>query len=157
MANVSIGDQAPDFSLPNQKGNIISLSSYRGKSPVVVYFYPKNETPGCTAEACGFRDSYEDFVAEGAEVIGISADSQKSHAAFASNRQLPFQLCSDRDHQVSKQYGVKGGMFGLMPGRETFVIDRNGTIRHRFSSQMQIDRHISEALEVVKELNKVAG
>jgi len=152
MGKLQVGDSAPDFTLPNQEGKPISLADYRGRQHVVVYFYPKDETPGCTAEACGFRDSYEDFVAAGAEVIGISADSQASHANFASRRHLPFQLCSDPDRAVAKRYGVKAQLMGLIPGRETFVVDKMGKIRHCFSSQLQIDRHIQDALAVIQQL-----
>lgn len=156
MAALRPGDSAPDFTLPNQVGEPVSLAEYRGKRHVVVYFYPKDDTPGCTAEACGFRDRYEAFVEAGAEVIGISADSQASHARFASQRQLPFQLCSDPDRSVARRYGVQAQLFGLLPGRETFVIDREGIVQHHFSSQLQIDRHISDALAVIERLEKTA-
>ena len=132
----------------NQDGEKISLNQYSGK-PLVVY-YPKDETPGCTAEACAFRDQYEDFKDAGAEVIGISADSVESHKSFATNRRLSFQLLSDPDGKVAKSYGVKGALFGLIPGRETLVIDSNGTIRHHFTSQINIKGHITEALDVIQ-------
>lgn len=148
---MKIGDTAPDFSLPNQEGENIQLSDFKGKQHVVLYFYPKDETPGCTKEACSFRDSYEAFKDAGAEVIGVSADSVKSHKAFASNRRLPFQLLSDRSKKVAKSYGVSG-FLGLLPGRETFVIDKEGVIRHHFSSQLQIGRHIDDALKVLQGL-----
>jgi peroxiredoxin Q/BCP len=149
---MKVGDIAPDFKLPNQEGKTIQLSDYRGKQHLVVYFYPKDETPGCTKEACTFRDSYEAFKDAGAEVIGISADSVASHQAFATNRRLPFQLLSDTNNAVRKSYGVSGNMFGLMPGRETFVIDKEGVIRHRFASQFNIGKHIDDALEVLNRL-----
>lgn len=152
MGKLQVGDSAPDFTLTNQQGESISLADYRGRQHVVVYFYPKDETPGCTAEACGFRDSYEDFVAAGAEVIGISADSQASHADFANRRRLPFQLCSDLERSVARAYGVKSQLMGLLPGRETFVVDKEGKIRHRFSSQLQIDRHVQDALAMIQRL-----
>ncbi|MCI4670818.1 MAG: peroxiredoxin [Bacteroidia bacterium] len=152
MAELNIGDQAPSFTLPNQKGEMVSLDEFKGKKALVVYFYPKNETPGCTAEACGFRDSYEDFLEAGAEVIGISADSTKSHQKFASNRDLPFILLSDRNHKVRKAYGVKS-LLGILPARETFVLDNQGIVRHKFASQGQIGRHIKDALTIVQELS----
>lgn len=150
MASSLIGQQAPNFSLQNQHGETISLSDFTGEKHVVLYFYPKDETPGCTKEACGFRDSYEDFLEAGAEVIGVSEDSVASHAKFASGRKLPFQLLSDKGGKVAKSYGVKKGLFGLLPGRETFVISKNGQVLSAFSSQFQIDPHISKALEILK-------
>jgi thioredoxin-dependent peroxiredoxin len=152
MGKLQVGDSAPDFTLTNQQGEPISLADYRGRQHVVMYFYPKDDTPGCTAEACGFRDRYEDFVAAGAEVIGISADTEASHADFASRRRLPFQLCSDPDRSVARAYGVQSQLMGLIPGRETFVIDKEGKIRHRFASQLQIDRHIRDALVMLQRL-----
>lgn len=151
MAELKVGEQAAPFSLPNQKGETVSLADFLGKKALVLYFYPKNETPGCTAEACSFRDSYEDFIEAGAEVVGVSADSVSSHQRFVNNRELPFILLSDSDKEVAKAYGVKG-FLGLLPGRVTFVIDKKGVIRHRFSSQVQIGAHIEDALKVVKEL-----
>lgn len=152
MPNLSIGDPAPAFSLPNQDKETVSLSDYLGKKNLVVYFYPKDETPGCVMEACGFRDNYEDFTDAGAEVIGISADGAKSHSAFIANRKLPFQLLSDPDMAVSKAFGVEKSAFGLFPGRETFVIDKEGIIRHRFASGLNIPKHISSALKVIQSL-----
>ena len=144
------GQPAPDFSLPDQDGQVFSLSAQRGK-PVVVYFYPKDDTPGCTAEACGFRDSHEAFTDAGAEVIGISSDSTGRHASFAGRYQLPFTLLSDQGGQVRKSYGVPA-VLGLLPGRVTYVIDRSGTVRHVFNSMTNIGQHISDALDVVKRL-----
>ena len=152
MSKLKVGDAAPDFELKNQDGKRTSLSDFLEKKNVVLYFYPKDETPGCTKEACSFRDSYEDFLELGAEVIGVSADSVDSHKAFATNRRLPFILLSDPDHKVSKAYDVSGSMFGLIPGRETFVIDKKGIIRLRFSSQIQIDQHINKAKAVLSGL-----
>lgn len=154
MPKVKIGSAAPDFELPNQEGKLVSLRDYRDKKNIVLYFYPKDETPGCTKEACGFRDAYEDFIQAGAEVIGVSADSVDSHKLFALNRRLPFQLLSDTDNKVRKSYGVSGSMLGLIPGRETFVIDRKGIVRHHFSSQFQIDGHINESLNILKDLEE---
>lgn len=113
----------------------MSLAEYRGR-PVVVYFYPKDDTPGCTAEACAFRDQYQDFTQAGAEVIGISSDGPESHAHFAGKHRLPFVLLSDQGGAVRKAYGVSA-MLGLLPGRVTFVLDKSGTIRHMFSSQLR--------------------
>ncbi len=149
---LSIGSQAPDFSLLNQQGATVSLSDFRGKKHVILYFYPKDETPGCTLEACGFRDSYEAFAEAGAEVIGVSDDSVASHAAFARNRRLPFQLLSDPKGNVAALYGVKRTLFGLLKGRETFLIDKEGRIRHHVSSQFLIDGHIKETLALLEKL-----
>ncbi|MEO0899667.1 MAG: peroxiredoxin [Bacteroidota bacterium] len=152
MAALKIGDKAPEFSLLNQNGDIINLKDYHGEKTIVLYFYPKDETPGCTAEACSFRDSYEDFKDAGAEVIGVSLDSPKSHKKFAERRRLPFQLLTDPRQKVGKAYGVKGSFLGLFHGRETFVIDPQGMIRHKFASQVNIGPHIKEALKVVQEI-----
>ncbi|MEM7655658.1 MAG: peroxiredoxin [Bacteroidota bacterium] len=152
MSKLGIGDPAPTFDLSNQAGQQIKLADYQGKQHVVLYFYPKDETPGCVKEACAFRDSYEAFTDAGAEVIGVSGDSVDSHASFANRRKLPFQLLSDPKNDLRKSYGVAGSMLGLLPGRETFVIDKAGIIRHRFSSQFQIDAHVEDALEVIRGL-----
>ncbi|MEM9984767.1 MAG: peroxiredoxin [Bacteroidota bacterium] len=154
MARLKVGEVAPSFTLQNQRNESISLAQYQGR-PLVVYFYPADDTPGCTAEACGFRDQYEDFVSAGAEVIGISRDSVETHAKFANGRKLPFQLLADPGAKVTKAYGVSGGLMGLIPGRETFVIDPEGKIAHHFSSQFQIGKHIDEALTVIQSLQKV--
>lgn len=145
MPELTDGSAAPDFELPDQHGNLVRLSQYRGKRAVVVYFYPKDDTSGCTVQACGFRDDYAKFPEAGAEVIGISDDSPESHGKFASKYQLPFTLLSDKGGLVRKLYGVKK-TFGLIPGRVTFVIDREGVIRHVFSSQSKPARHVEEAL-----------
>jgi len=148
---VNVGDRAPDFSLPAQDGKPIHLKAVLKTKPVVLYFYPKDETPGCTKEACGFRDSYTAFQELGAEVIGISADSVNSHQQFAQSHRLPFQLLSDANNQVRKLYGVPA-TFGLLPGRVTYVIDQSGIIRHQFNSQLNIKGHIENALTVLKSL-----
>jgi peroxiredoxin Q/BCP len=140
---------APDFTLPDQQDRPVRLSDFRGKKTVVLYFYPKDETRGCTAEACKFRDDYEDFTAAGAEVIGVSHDSVASHAAFAANRRLPFTLLSDPDGAVRKLYDVPRQLL-VVPGRTTFVIDRAGTIRHVFSALFDATKHVEEALRVVR-------
>jgi peroxiredoxin Q/BCP len=148
-AGIAPGEKAPDFSLPDAEGKPVRLSSRRGKA-VVLYFYPKDETPGCTLEACAFRDQYEDFVDAGAEVIGVSSDSSASHRGFAVRHRLPFTLLSDRDGAVRKRYGVPATL-GLLPGRVTFVIDAEGVVRHVFNSQLAATRHVTEALEALRE------
>lgn len=150
MGTLQVGDRAPDFTLPDQTGKQVTLSGILGDKVVVLYFYPKDNTRGCTAEACSFRDSYESFTAAGAEVVGISSDSVATHEGFAGRHELPFVLLSDRGREVRKQYGASA--LGLLPGRITFVIDKEGVIRHAFSSMTNIGGHIDDALKVVREL-----
>jgi peroxiredoxin Q/BCP len=145
-----VGNPAPDFTLPDQNGQMISLKDFHDKNVVVLYFYPKNNTSVCTAQACAFRDSYETFQDAGAVVIGISSDSVESHEGFAEEYQLPFYLLSDQDGKTRKRYGASA-MLGI-PGRVTFVIDKQGVIRHQFSSMFSADSHIEEALPVVQKL-----
>jgi peroxiredoxin Q/BCP len=147
------GDRAPDFELRGNSGRTVKLADYLGKKTVVLYFYPKDETPGCTREACSFRDEYEDFTAAGAEVIGVSDDSVESHDAFAAHHKLPFVLASDPGGSLREKMGVKKTL-GMLPGRVTFVIDKTGVIRDRFSSQIRFGAHVSNALELVKSLQK---
>jgi thioredoxin-dependent peroxiredoxin len=143
------GDPAPDFTLSDASGRTVRLADYRGKKAVVLYFYPKDDTPGCTKEACTFRDQYQDFKDAGAEVIGVSSDSTASHSKFADKYRLPFVLVADPNGAVRKQYGVPATL-GLLPGRVTFVIDREGTVRHVFNSQFQAARHVEEALAALR-------
>jgi peroxiredoxin Q/BCP len=152
MASIGVGGNAPDFTKTTHNGATLTLSQFRGDKTVVLYFYPKDETPGCTAEACTFRDSFEDFVEAGAVVIGVSQDSDESHKSFAQQHRLPFLLVSDRDKALQKAYGVPKTM-GLLPGRVTYVIDRQGTVQHVFNSQLNAKKHVREALEVVKRLS----
>lgn len=146
---LGVGDPAPDFSLPDQTGTVRPLSAIRAGGPAVVYFYPKNNTPGCTAEACAFRDEFDDFRTLDAAVIGISHDSPESHAAFAKRFSLPFTLLSDTDGRVRELFGVPKTL-GLFPGRVTYVIDAAGVIRKVFNSQLQATRHVRESLEALK-------
>jgi thioredoxin-dependent peroxiredoxin len=148
-SGIEAGQPAPDFALPDAEGKPVRLADFRGKKAVVLYFYPKDDTPGCTAEACSFRDSYEDFQDAGAEVIGVSSDSASSHAKFAKRHKLPFTLLSDAKGEVRKKYGVPSTM-GLLPGRVTFVIDKKGIVRHVFNSQLLATRHVSEALAALE-------
>jgi peroxiredoxin Q/BCP len=148
---IQAGDKAPDFTLPSQTGEPVRLSDRLGEHSVVLYFYPRDETKGCTAEACAFRDSYEVFTDAGAEVIGVSSDSVDRHAGFADHHKLPFTLLSDSGGAVRKSYGVPGTL-GVIPGRVTYVIDRTGTVRHVFNSMLNIGQHIDDALTVVKQL-----
>ena len=142
------GDEAPDFALPDQDGTEVRLSELRG-GWVVVYFYPKDDTPGCTAESCSFRDAHEDFTDAGATVIGISSDSVESHQRFAAKHGLPFRLLADTDGSVRQAFGT-GRTLGLLPGRVTYVIDPEGIVRKVFSSQLGATRHHTEALEAIQ-------
>jgi peroxiredoxin Q/BCP len=150
-SNVKEGDQAPDFALQDRSGNTVRLSDFRGHKPVVLYFYPKDDTPGCTKEACAFRVSYQDFQDAGAEVIGVSSDSSESHGKFAAKHQLPFTLLADQGGQVRKRYGVPATL-GMLPGRVTFIIDRSGVVRRTFNSQFQATQHVAEALEALRRI-----
>ncbi|MFT4594707.1 MAG: peroxiredoxin Q/BCP [Bacteroidia bacterium] len=149
MGKVNIGDMAPDFELKDKNKELVKLSDYRGEKSVVVYFYPKDETPGCTAQACSFRDSYDDFKEAGAEVIGISGDGTGSHEGFATNHQLQFVLLSDPIGKVRKAYGAYD-MFGMIPGRVTFVINKEGKVIHKFDSQLSPTKHIKESLDILQ-------
>lgn len=143
------GDNLPDITLKNQIGDLIALRDFIGKKALVVYFYPKDDTPGCTAEACGFRDKYEEFEELGATVIGISSDSIGSHRLFAEKHQLNFNLLSDPNRAAEKAFGVPRNLLGLLPGRVTYVFDKSGQLSEIFSSQLQATRHIKEALKVL--------
>ena len=148
MAKLNVGDMAPNFELNDANNNLVKLSDYRGKKNVVVYFYPKDDTPGCTAQACSFRDSYEDFAAAGAEVIGISSDGAGSHQGFAGKYELPFVLLSDPNGKARKAYDAYD-LFGMIPGRVTFVINTEGKVIHKFDSQLSPTKHIKEALDIL--------
>jgi thioredoxin-dependent peroxiredoxin len=150
-SGIQVGDKAPDFTLPSQSGDQVRLHDRLGERVVVLYFFPKDGTPGCTAEACAFRDSHEVFTDAGAEVIGVSSDSVDSHAAFSGRHGLPFTLLSDQGGQIRKRYGVPS-VLGLLPGRVTYVIDRQETVRLVFNSMTRISHHIDDALDVVRQL-----
>ena len=153
---LSLGTSAPDFSLPTATGELFTLRQYQGRA-VVLFFYPKDETPGCTAEACSFRDQYEDFLTLGAVVVGVSTDNATSHARFAQRHRLPFPLLTDTGGAVRKLYRVPR-LFGFLPmnGRVTYVIDPGGTIRYAFHSNIEPLRHVSETLALLRRLAAVA-
>jgi peroxiredoxin Q/BCP len=148
------GDRAPEFTLRDQHGRERSLAGLRGR-PVVLYFYPRDNTPACTAEACTFRDEFQGFRGLDAEIVGVSADSPESHAAFAKAHALPFTLLSDPDDRVRTLFAVPRTL-GLFPGRTTYVIDAGGVVRHVFTSQLQAKRHIAEALAALRALRAPA-
>jgi peroxiredoxin Q/BCP len=143
------GTPAPDFELQDQDGQALRLSSLRGKK-VILFFYPKDNTPVCTMESCRFRDEYDDLVGLGAEVVGISNDTSDSHKSFAGKHRLQYRLLADPGGTVRAQYGVAGGM---MPGRVTFVIDREGVIRHLETARFSAARHVDGAKAAVAELS----
>jgi len=146
---LKVGDKAPDFELKTQDEGLFRLSEAVRGGPVVLYFYPRDETKGCTAQACSFRDSYQDFKDAGAQVVGVSSDSEADHRAFIANHRLPFTLLADSGGQVRKLYSVPKTL-GILDGRVTFVIGKDQTIRHVFNSQLLATRHVSEALQVLK-------
>jgi peroxiredoxin Q/BCP len=149
---VKVGLVASDFTLPSQSGEMVSLKDFLGKKPVVLFFYPKDNTPGCTKEVCAFRDSFEAFRKLDAEVIGISSDSVESHRNFVEKHSLPFTVLSDEGGKVRRLYGVTN-TFGIFPGRVTYVLDRAGIIRHSFSSQVGVEKHVEEALKALKSIS----
>ncbi|MFV8372573.1 peroxiredoxin [Flavobacterium sp. LB2P6] len=146
---LKVGDTIPNFKAKDANGNDFDSQNIVGKKPLVIYFYPKDNTPGCTAEACSFRDQYEDFTALGAEVIGISSDSVSSHQQFSTQFKLPFILLSDDDKKIKNLFGVPSGLFGLLPGRVTYVTDKNGVIQMIFDSILAA-KHISKALQAIQ-------
>jgi peroxiredoxin len=145
------GDLAPDFELPTTAGTAFRLSEHRGH-PVVLYFYPKDGSVGCTKEACSFRDQYEDFTSLGAEVIGISSDSEASHQQFTDKYELPFPLLSDTDGQLRKKYAVPRAVLGLLPGRVTYVLDSEGRVRYVFNSLNEAASHVLNAKDILRSL-----
>jgi peroxiredoxin Q/BCP len=150
--SIKVGDPVPVFTLPDQNGEEFDVSKMIGVKNLVIYFYPKDDTPGCTKEACKFRDDYEDFTDLGALVIGISSDDVESHKKFAAKHNLPFTLLSDSDKAVRKQFGVPTNLLGLLPGRVTYVVDRDGIVQGVFNSQFKAEQHIEEAKNVLKGL-----
>ncbi|WCJ42846.1 Peroxiredoxin Q chloroplastic [Euphorbia peplus] len=150
-AKVNKGQVPPAFTLKDQDGKAVSLNKFKGK-PVVVYFYPADETPGCTKQACAFRDSYEKFKKAGAEVVGISGDDTSSHKAFAKKYKLPYTLLSDEGNKIRKEWGVPSDLFGTLPGRQTYVLDKKGVVQLVYNNQFQPEKHIDETLKLLQSL-----
>ena len=148
---VGVGSKAPDFALTSQSGEMVDLRDFLGQKPVVLFFYPKDGTPGCTKQACSFRDDYEQFAKLDAEVVGISSDTVASHESFATKHNLPFTLLSDEGSKVRKLYGVPSTL-SLLPGRVTYIIDEEGVVRHVFSSQLGVEKHIRESLNALQSI-----
>ncbi|MBP6065374.1 peroxiredoxin [Bacteroides sp.] len=144
------GSQVPSFELKNQYGELFSSDSVVGKKNLVIYFYPKDDTPGCTKEACSFRDQFAVFADADAMIIGISAQSVESHLAFAKKHRLNYLLLSDTGNQVRKLFGVPGNLFGLIPGRVTYIVDKKGEVIYIFNSQMDAEKHVDEALRILQ-------
>jgi peroxiredoxin Q/BCP len=153
---VAVGDKAPDFVLPEQTNRSVHFAVVLGKGPVVLFFYPRDYSAGCTAQVCAFRDSYEAFKDAGATVIGVSADSTESHEGFSQRYRLPYILLSDKESVAQKLYGVDK-IFGIVRSRITFVIDSLGLVHHIFSSQFNINEHIDDALQVIRSLQAEAA
>jgi peroxiredoxin Q/BCP len=153
MKPIDVGDPAPEFSATAADGSRVSLSEFRGKQAVVIFFYPRDNSPVCTKEACAFRDAYEEFVAAGAAVIGVSSNSDESHRSFAASQRLPYLLIADAGGELRKLFGVRNSFF-VVPGRVTFVIDREGIVRHKFNSLLNGIQHVEEALQTVRKLQE---
>ncbi|MFM2369287.1 MAG: hypothetical protein RL619_1587 [Bacteroidota bacterium] len=147
--DLKVGDKIPNFKAKDTNGNDFDSQNIVGQKPLVIYFYPKDNTPGCTVQACSFRDQYEDFKDLGAEVIGVSSDSVISHQEFSKQYKLPFILLSDSDKKIKKLFGVHSRILGLIPGRVTYVIDKNGIVQLIFDSILAT-KHMSKALETIK-------
>jgi peroxiredoxin Q/BCP len=152
---IEVGLPAPDFTLPDQKGESVTLSKLKGQ-PVVLYFYPKDDTPGCTKEACAFRDARAAYEKAGARVVGVSPDTSQSHEKFAAKYELPFTLVADTDHQVCESYGVwqEKNLYGkksMGVVRTTFVIDREGVVRKVFP-RVKVDGHADAVLDALRTL-----
>jgi len=145
------GQEAPNFSLPDQNDNSVSLLDFRGKKNVIIFFYPKDNTPGCTAQSCSFRDNYSAFNELNTQVIGVSQDSVESHKDFSQRNQLSYPILCDADGSVRKLYGLKK-LFGLIPDRVSFAINKNGIIQHVFCSQFQSTKHIEEMLNACRKI-----
>jgi peroxiredoxin Q/BCP len=148
---IKIGSTIPDIVLKNQEGELFDLKKETAGKNVVLYFYPKDDTPGCTAQACSFRDQFEDFADANAVVVGISGQSVESHKAFAEKHRLTFTLLSDEGNKIRKKFGVPTNLFGLLPGRVTYVIDKTGKVIYIFNSQMNTSGHIEESLKILKQ------
>jgi peroxiredoxin Q/BCP len=152
MNEIKIGSSIPAFKLADQNGNLFDINSVLGKKNLVIYFYPKDDSPGCTAQACSFRDQFEVFKDADAVIIGISGQSVESHKEFAEKHRLSFTLLSDEGNKIRKQFGVPTSLLGLLPGRVTFVVDKKGIVVYVFNSQTQATKHVDEALRILNGL-----
>jgi thioredoxin-dependent peroxiredoxin len=149
MSLIQVGDMIPDFSLKDQNGNLFDIKTIRGKKKIVIFFYPQDGSLNCTKEACYFRDLADVFEEADALVVGISSQSVESHRQFAEQNKLNYTILSDSENEVRKLFGVPGKVFGLIPGRVTYVADKSGKVAHIFNSQTDAMRHVDEALKIV--------
>jgi peroxiredoxin Q/BCP len=154
MAHIKIGDMIPEFSLKDQYGNLFDINTYLGKKKLVIFFYPQDGSLNCTREACYFRDISDLFEEADAIIIGISSQSVESHKEFAEKNRLNYTLLSDDENIVRKLFGVPGRVFGLIPGRVTYVADRSGKVVYIFDSQTEVQRHVDEAIKICLLLKK---
>jgi peroxiredoxin Q/BCP len=154
MAHIKIGDIIPEFSLKDQHGNLFDINTYLGKKKLVIFFYPQDGSLNCTREACYFRDISDLFEEADAIIIGISSQSVESHKEFAEKNRLNYTLLSDNENIVRKLFGVPGRVFGLIPGRVTYVADRSGKVVYIFDSQTEVQRHVDEAIKICLLLKK---
>ena len=152
MDKISVGSTVPSFSLKDQFGKVFDINSVKGKKNLVIYFYPKDDSPGCTKEACSFRDQFDVFNEADALIIGISAQSVKSHLDFATKYRLNYTLLSDEGNKVRKLFNVPTNLLGLLPGRVTYIVNKAGKVVFIFNSQIQAEKHIEEAIRILKEL-----
>jgi peroxiredoxin Q/BCP len=152
MKEIKVGNSIPKFTLPDQNGNLFDISSVLGKKNLVIYFYPKDDSPGCTAQACSFRDQFDVFTEADALIIGISGQSVESHKEFAEKHRLSFTLLSDEGDKIRKQFGVPTNLLGLLPGRVTYIADKTGKVIFIFNSQTKVTEHVDEALRILKEI-----
>lgn len=153
MKEITAGSKIPLFELKDQHNNLFNIESVLGKRNLVIYFYPKDDSPGCTKEACSFRDQFADFEDADAMVIGISSQSVESHLNFAKKHNLNYTLLSDPGNKVRKLFGVPSSFFGLIPGRVTYVINKEGKVVYLFNSQIMAEKHVTESLQILKEIN----
>jgi peroxiredoxin Q/BCP len=149
---INIGSSIPSFTLPDQNSNLFDINSVIGKKNQLIYFYPKNDSPGCTKEACSFRDQFEVFKEVDAVIIGISGQSVESHKEFAEKYRLSFTLLSDEGDKLRKLFGVPTNFLGMLPGHVTYIADKKGKVIYIFNSQTQATRHVDEASRILKGL-----
>ena len=149
---IEAGSKLPSFALSDQHGKLFDINTVIGKKNLVIYFYPKDDSPGCTKEACYFRDQFEVFNQADALIIGISGQSVESHKKFAEKYKLSFTLLSDDGNKIRKRFGVPTNFLGVLPGRVTYVVNKSGTVVYVFNSQTQATKHVDEALRILKDL-----
>jgi thioredoxin-dependent peroxiredoxin len=152
MYEIKIGSSIPAFTLPDQKGNLFDIDSVIGKKNLEIYFYPKDDSPGCTKEACSLRNQFEVFMEADTVIIGIYGQSVESHKEFAEKHRFRLTLLSDEGNKIRKQFGVPSDLFGLLPGRVTFIADKKGKVIFTFNSQTKATEHVDEALRTLEEL-----